>query len=80
MPKMPSPVRKRVALGFSTLGIALMGVDLLMTRSVFVHVGELMLASLVCLVLGIVIDRDPPEGAPRSLRSRVRDLARRRPR
>ncbi len=50
--------RKRIALGFSVLGIVLMGVDMMVTRDFFVHVGELMVASLVCLALGIFIDRE----------------------
>jgi hypothetical protein len=44
-------------MGFGVLGIVLMGVDLLVTGNFFVHVGELMLASILCLVLALVIDR-----------------------
>lgn len=51
--------RDRLALMFSVTGILLMGVDLMMTRNFFVHVGELMVASLLCLVLGITIGRTP---------------------
>jgi ABC-type microcin C transport system permease subunit YejB len=50
--------RQRVALSFSVTGIVLMGVDLMVTRDFFVHVGELMIASIVCLALGIFIDRE----------------------
>ncbi len=48
--------RPRLALGFGIVGIALMGIDLMLTRSVFIHVGELMAASLGCLVLALVLD------------------------
>ncbi len=56
--------RKRIAMSFSVLGIVLMGVDMMVTRDFFVHVGELMIASLLCLALGIFIDREK-KGAPR---------------
>lgn len=52
--------RKRLAMFFAVLGIVLMGVDLMMTRNFFTHVGELMVASILCFVIGIVLDRDPP--------------------
>lgn len=51
--------RRRLSMGFSCLGICLMGVDLLVTGNFFVHVGELMAASLACMILGILIDRQP---------------------
>lgn len=51
--------RKRLAMAFSILGVALMGVDLMMTRDFFVHIGELMAASILCFVIGIVLDRPP---------------------
>jgi ABC-type microcin C transport system permease subunit YejB len=50
--------RKRLAMFFAVLGIGLMGVDLMITRNFFTHVGELMVASIVCFVIGIVLDRD----------------------
>lgn len=49
--------RKRLAMAFAVLGVTLMGVDLMMTRNFFVHVGELMAASILCFVIGIVLDR-----------------------
>lgn len=57
--------RRRLAMLFSCIGIALMGADLLITRNVFTHIGELMAASILCLVLGIVLDR-PPKNAQRN--------------
>jgi len=44
---------------FGIMGIVLMGVDLLMTRNFFVHIGELMAASLFCLALALFLDRTP---------------------
>lgn len=46
-------------MGFGVLGVLLMGVDLMMTRSFFVHIGELMAASLAAFAAAIVLDRDP---------------------
>ena len=54
-----SITRKRLAMSFAVLGVVLMGVDLLITRNFFTHVGELMVASILCFVIGIVLDRDP---------------------
>ncbi len=61
--------RKRLAMTFSVLGIALMGVDILSTRNFFVHVGELMAASILCFVIALVLDRDPKgrRGSPGKL-------------
>lgn len=50
--------RKRLAMTISCTGVALMGVDLLVTRNFFVHIGELMTASIVCLVVGVALDRN----------------------
>ena len=50
--------RKRLAMFFAVLGVCLMGIDLMMTRDFFTHVGELMIASILCFVVGIVLDRD----------------------
>jgi hypothetical protein len=50
--------RKRFAMFFAVLGIGLMGVDLMITRNFLTHVGELMVASILCFVIGIVLDRD----------------------
>jgi hypothetical protein len=49
--------RKRLAMLFGVLGVALMGVDLLLTRNFFVHVGELMAASILCFIIALIIDR-----------------------
>jgi ABC-type proline/glycine betaine transport system permease subunit len=49
--------RRRLAMPFAVIGIALMGVDILATRNFFVHVGELMAASLACFVVALVLDR-----------------------
>jgi len=51
--------RNRIAFCFSCLGIVLMGVDLLITRSPFIHIAELMAASLSCLLLGLLFGRTP---------------------
>ncbi|WP_221251575.1 hypothetical protein [Desulfuromonas versatilis] len=51
--------RKRLAMGFAVLGVVLMGVDLMLTRNFFTHIGELMGASLLCFVIGILLDRQP---------------------
>ncbi|KIH77060.1 hypothetical protein SAMN05660860_00449 [Geoalkalibacter ferrihydriticus] len=51
--------RPRLAIFFAVIGMLLMGVDLLITRDVFAHVGELMVLSLLCLVTALVIDREP---------------------
>jgi hypothetical protein len=51
--------RKRLSTLFCGLGVSLMGVDLLMTRNFFVHIGELMVASIFCLTIGLVLDRVP---------------------
>lgn len=50
--------KERLSMSFGVLGILLMGVDLMMTQNFFTHIGELMLASLLCFVIAIVIDRD----------------------
>ena len=49
--------RKRLSTLFCIIGIGLMGVDLLLTRNVFVHIGELMAASIFCLLFALVLDR-----------------------
>ena len=49
--------RKRLSLFFCVLGVALMGVDLLLTGNFFVHIGELMAASILCFIIGIALDR-----------------------
>lgn len=49
--------RKRLAMWLGALGIALMGVDLYLTRDFFTHIAELMLASIACFVLALLLDR-----------------------
>jgi len=49
--------RSRIATALAVTGIVLMGVDLMITRSLFIHVGELMAASLLCFVSALVVDR-----------------------
>ncbi len=51
--------RKRWAMGFAVCGVVLMGVDLLLTRNFFIHVAELMVASLLCFALALFLDRGP---------------------
>jgi hypothetical protein len=58
--------RKRLAMFFGIMGIVLMGVDLMMTRDFFRHIGELMAASLFCLVLALALDRDPKDRSDQS--------------
>lgn len=58
--------RKRFAMFFAVLGISLMGLDLMMTRNFFTHIGELMVASILCFVTGIVLDRDTGREGKRS--------------
>ena len=41
---------------FCLLGVLLMGVDLLLTRNFFTHIGELMTASILCFVIGLTLD------------------------
>ncbi len=68
--------RKRMAMTFSVLGITLMGIDLMMTRNFFTHIGELMAASIICFVIGIVLDRQPKPKAQKAQRPGHRKLAR----
>ncbi len=66
--------RKRMAMTFGVLGVVLMGVDLMMTRNFFTHIGELMAASIICFVVAIVLDRQPKqveEKAPRNGRNKL---------
>lgn len=67
--------RQRLSMTFSILGITLMGVDLMVTRNFFSHVGEIMVLSLLCLVTGIVLSRQPKE-ATSSERKKARHQAR----
>jgi len=50
-------IRKRLALGFGVFGIGLMGTDLLITGNFFVHVAELMVASIACFIIALILDR-----------------------
>ncbi len=51
--------RKRISMAFSVFGVTLMGIDLMLTRNFFTHIGELMAASIFCLVIGLILDRQP---------------------
>jgi hypothetical protein len=51
--------RKRCSLLFAGAGLALMGIDLILTRDFFTHIGELMAASLLCFAAAIYLDRSP---------------------
>jgi uncharacterized membrane protein len=50
--------KKRLALFFGVLGIGLMGADLMMTGNFFVHVAELMAASITCFIIALLLDRN----------------------
>jgi hypothetical protein len=56
--------RKRCSLLFAGAGLALMGLDLMLTRDFFTHIGELMAASLLCFAAAIYLDRSPRPKAP----------------
>ncbi len=58
--------RKRLSMGCAILGMILMGVDLMLTRNFFTHIGELMVASLLCFVTAIYLDRTPAEHKAKS--------------
>lgn len=66
--------RQRAAMALSILGVCLMGIDLLLTRSIFTHIGELMIASLLCFAAGIALDRPRPGKNAESAR-RIEDAA-----
>lgn len=38
-----------------------MGADLLMTRNFFVHIAELMAASISCFIIALLLDRKPAQ-------------------
>ena len=56
-------IQKRLALCFGVFGIGLMGADLMLTGNVFVHVAELMAASIACFIIALLLDRHA--GRPR---------------
>jgi len=56
--------RRRLSMGFAILGLLLMGTDLILTRNFFVHIGELMVATLLCLLAALVIDATPRKRSP----------------
>jgi len=56
--------RKRLAMAFAVLGICLMGVDIMITRNFFTHVGELMIASILCFVIALTLDRGKETSRP----------------
>ncbi len=49
--------QKRLALGFGVFGIGFMGADLMITGNFFVHVAELMAASITCFIFALLLDR-----------------------
>ncbi len=49
--------RKRLSMTFAVLGVVLMGVDLMLTRNFFTHIGELMALSIFCFALALFLDR-----------------------
>ena len=49
--------QRRLALGFCVFGIGLMGADLMITGSFFVHVAELMAASILSFIIALLLDR-----------------------
>ncbi len=48
--------QKRLALGFGVCGIGFMGADLMITGSFFIHVAELMAASIACFIIALLLD------------------------
>lgn len=50
--------QKRLALCFGVLGIGIMGADLMITGNFFVHVAELMAASIICFIIALLLDRN----------------------
>ncbi len=71
--------RRHLAIFCSATGIALMGVDLLLTRNFFSHIGELMALSVIFLAAGIVLDRQP-KAQPRQAANATSDRPLRRAR
>jgi len=55
----PLLTRKRLATAFIILGVLLMAVDLLITGSFFVHIAELMAASILSFVIALVLEHVP---------------------
>lgn len=55
---------------FAVTGILLMGVDLLMTQNFFRHIGELMLASILCFILALVLDHHAGKTIDRATENR----------
>jgi hypothetical protein len=49
--------QKRLALFFGVAGIGLMGADLMITGSFFIHTAELMAASIACFIIALLLDR-----------------------
>jgi len=49
--------QKRVALFFGVVGVGLMGADLMITGSFFIHTAELMAASISCFIIALLLDR-----------------------
>lgn len=57
--------KKRLALCFGALGIALMAADLMITKNFFSHVAELMAASIACFIIALLLDRNASQGETR---------------
>lgn len=55
----PLLTRQRMATAFTVLGVLLMAVDLLMTGSFFVHIAELMAASILSFIIALVLEHAP---------------------
>ena len=55
----PLLTRQRMATVFTVLGVLLMAVDLLMTGSFFVHIAELMAASILSFIIALVLEHAP---------------------
>ena len=55
----PLLTRQRLATAFTVLGVLLMAVDLLITDSFFVHIAELMAASILSFIIALVLEHAP---------------------
>lgn len=55
----PLLTRRRLATVFTVLGVLLMAADLLITGSIFVHIAELMAASILSFIIALVLEHAP---------------------
>lgn len=55
----PLLTRRRLATAFTVLGVLLMAADLLVTGSFFVHIAELMAASILSFIIALVLEHAP---------------------